>query len=205
VVVIDSRKARDSRAVEEIGYYNPLEDPFVVNVDRERVTYWTERGAQVTDVVRGILKKPNSEHPTRRSVEGFEPEVIEKPKPKKAAKAGAKEEGGVAVATETAEAPTTGETAPKKKVAKKTTKKVTKKAEAKTAEKTETTEEAKPAEEARPEKAAKKTEAKPEDAAAEPEAKAEEAKTEEAKTEEAKEPEAKTETSEPEASKKDEA
>lgn len=86
VVVVDSRKARDSRAVEEIGYYNPLEKPLVVNVDRDRVSYWTDRGAQLSDTVKTLLRNENTTHPTRRVVEHFEPAVPEeKPKPKKKA------------------------------------------------------------------------------------------------------------------------
>ena len=60
VVVIDSRKQRDGRSVEEIGYYNPLEDPVVINVDRDKVAYWTERGAQMSDSVRTLLKRENT-------------------------------------------------------------------------------------------------------------------------------------------------
>jgi len=127
VVVIDSRKARDSRALEEIGYYNPLENPHVVNIDRERVAHWTGQGAQISDGVRGLLRVENRVHPTRRTVEAFEPEAPpEKPKPKaKAVKAAKAEEGGVAVATEAEGAP-----APAKKAAKKTAAKKAPKAEA---------------------------------------------------------------------------
>lgn len=115
VVVIDSRKARDSRAIEEIGYYNPLEDPAVINVDRERVDYWTERGAQATDSVRTLLRGENSEHPTRRPSANFtpaEPVEARKPKAEKTAKKKTKpaaspktEEPKAATATAVAEAP----------------------------------------------------------------------------------------------------
>lgn len=93
VVVVDSRRARDSRAVEEIGYYNPLETPLVVNVDRERVSYWTEKGAQLSDTVKTLLRNENTSHPTRRVVEHFEPAPPEeKPKAKKKAAKGEKPE-----------------------------------------------------------------------------------------------------------------
>lgn len=106
VVVVDSRKARDSRAVEEIGYYNPLEKPLVVNVDRDRVSYWTDRGAQLSDTVKTLLRNENTTHPTRRVVEHFEPAVPEeKPKPKKkAAKAEKPEKAEPAEKPEKAEA-----------------------------------------------------------------------------------------------------
>ena len=57
IVVTDSRNARDSRAIEEIGYYNPVEDPAVIKFDEERAKYWLSTGAQPTDTVRGLLKK----------------------------------------------------------------------------------------------------------------------------------------------------
>ena len=49
IVVADSRYPRDGRFIEEIGTYNPLAEPAVVNVNAD--------GAQPTDTVRGILKK----------------------------------------------------------------------------------------------------------------------------------------------------
>ena len=49
IVVADSRYPRDGRFIEEIGTYNPLAEPAVVNVNADR--------AQPTDTVRGILKK----------------------------------------------------------------------------------------------------------------------------------------------------
>ena len=87
VVVMDSRKARDSRSVEELGYYNPLEDPLVINVNRERVSYWVGQGAQLSDSVRTLLKNENSEHRTRRVVESFEAMLPEeRPAPKQQSK-----------------------------------------------------------------------------------------------------------------------
>ena len=57
VVVSDSRTPRDGRFIEEIGYYNPVEDPAVIKFDEERAKYWLGVGAQPTDTVRGLLKK----------------------------------------------------------------------------------------------------------------------------------------------------
>ena len=57
VVVSDSRNPRDGRFIEEIGYYNPVEDPAVIKFDEERAKYWLSTGAQPTDTVRGLLKK----------------------------------------------------------------------------------------------------------------------------------------------------
>lgn len=110
VVVIDSRKQRDGRSVEEIGYYNPLEDPVVVNVDRDKVAYWTERGAQLSDSVRTLLKRENSLHISRRGSLEFEAAAPEELRPKKTGRKPAKAEAAPApveaeTATAVAEAP----------------------------------------------------------------------------------------------------
>ena len=57
IVVADSRYPRDGRFIEEIGYYNPLEDPAVINVDAEKAKKWIANGAQPTDTVKSLLKK----------------------------------------------------------------------------------------------------------------------------------------------------
>ena len=59
LVVIDSRSARDGRAIEEIGYYNPMTQPAELKIDEERAKYWVGTGAQPTDTVKALLKKAN--------------------------------------------------------------------------------------------------------------------------------------------------
>lgn len=57
VVVSDSRSPRDGRFIEEIGYYNPLAEPSVVQIDEEKALKWLQNGAQATDTVRSLLSK----------------------------------------------------------------------------------------------------------------------------------------------------
>ncbi|MBE6767441.1 MAG: 30S ribosomal protein S16 [Ruminococcaceae bacterium] len=57
IVVADSRYPRDGRFIEEIGYYNPMEEPKVVKVDVEKAQKWIANGAQPTDTVRDLLKQ----------------------------------------------------------------------------------------------------------------------------------------------------
>ena len=57
IVVADSRYPRDGRFIEEIGTYNPLAEPAVVNVNADRAQEWIKNGAQPTDTVRVLLKK----------------------------------------------------------------------------------------------------------------------------------------------------
>jgi small subunit ribosomal protein S16 len=57
IVVADSRVARDGKAIEEIGYYNPLTTPATISLDAVKVNEWLDKGAQPTDTVRDILKR----------------------------------------------------------------------------------------------------------------------------------------------------
>jgi small subunit ribosomal protein S16 len=56
VVVADQRSPRDGRVIEQIGRYNPQTDPSEVVLDRERLQYWLDRGAQPTDTVRRLMR-----------------------------------------------------------------------------------------------------------------------------------------------------
>lgn len=57
VVVADSRYPRDGRFIEEIGTYNPIANPSVINIDGEKASAWLKNGAQPTDTVKSLLKK----------------------------------------------------------------------------------------------------------------------------------------------------
>ena len=56
VVVADSRAPRDGRYIEQIGRYDPRQEPSVVVIDNERAAFWLERGAQPSDAVRKLLE-----------------------------------------------------------------------------------------------------------------------------------------------------
>ena len=56
IVVVDSRKKRDGKVIEEIGKYHPKEDPSYIDVVSERAQYWLGVGAQPTEAVEAILK-----------------------------------------------------------------------------------------------------------------------------------------------------
>lgn len=57
IVVADSRFPSDGRFIEELGYYNPLENPVVVKIDEEKAKKWIGNGAQPTETVKALLKK----------------------------------------------------------------------------------------------------------------------------------------------------
>ena len=56
VVVADGRSPRDGRFIEEIGRYDPRQDPSVVEIDNEKALEWLKKGAQPTDPVRKLLE-----------------------------------------------------------------------------------------------------------------------------------------------------
>ncbi|QDT63947.1 30S ribosomal protein S16 [Calycomorphotria hydatis] len=59
ICVMDARKARDGKAIEEIGHYDPMvrEKSARVKLDMERVDYWMGVGAQPTEKVATLIKK----------------------------------------------------------------------------------------------------------------------------------------------------
>ena len=56
IVVADSRSPRDGRFIEEIGYYDPTQEPSEIRVDEEAVKKWLANGAQPTQTVEKIFK-----------------------------------------------------------------------------------------------------------------------------------------------------
>lgn len=56
IVVADSRSPRDGRFIEEIGTYDPNQEPSVFKVDEEAAKKWLNNGAQPTEVVGKIFK-----------------------------------------------------------------------------------------------------------------------------------------------------
>ena len=55
VVVADSRAPRDGRFIEMIGHYNPVTNPPVVVIDRERAELWISKGAQPSNTVKKLM------------------------------------------------------------------------------------------------------------------------------------------------------
>ena len=56
VVVADSRKARDSRAIETIGHYNPRTEPVEVSIDADKAKAWLAKGAKPSGTVERLFK-----------------------------------------------------------------------------------------------------------------------------------------------------
>ncbi|MBR3246072.1 MAG: 30S ribosomal protein S16 [Parasporobacterium sp.] len=56
IIVADSRSPRDGRFIEEIGTYDPNQEPSAVKIDKEAAEKWLKNGAQPTDVVAKLFK-----------------------------------------------------------------------------------------------------------------------------------------------------
>jgi small subunit ribosomal protein S16 len=57
VVVADARSARDSRAIETLGHYNPRTEPIQLSVDADKAKAWLAKGAQPSDTVVRLFKQ----------------------------------------------------------------------------------------------------------------------------------------------------
>lgn len=57
VVVADSRYPRDGRFIEEIGSYDPMKEPVMINIDTEKYEKWVKNGARPTETVRALFNK----------------------------------------------------------------------------------------------------------------------------------------------------
>jgi len=78
VIVIDSRKRRDGAAIEELGWYNPIEADNSYKLDEERIYYWLGRGAQVSDTVHSLLQKAGIAFKWHLIRQGLDEKTVEK-------------------------------------------------------------------------------------------------------------------------------
>ncbi len=75
VIVADSRTARNGRFIEEIGYYNPVEEPKVIKIDGERALDWISKGAKPTDTVDRLFRETGVYSQTEEQEETTEEET----------------------------------------------------------------------------------------------------------------------------------
>jgi len=62
IVVADSRNRRDGRFIERVGFYNPIagEGEESLRVAHDRIAFWQQRGARLSDTVAGLVKKSST-------------------------------------------------------------------------------------------------------------------------------------------------
>ncbi len=102
VVVADGRSPRDGRTIETIGHYNPQTQPSRIEIDRERLQHWLDRGAQPSNTVKKLIRAENT---------GYEVPKADAPAPVAAKPAAAEPEAPAAEAPAEAEAPADAEAA----------------------------------------------------------------------------------------------
>ena len=56
VVVADARSPRDGKFIEDLGFYNPHDNPSTVDIDIEKAVSWLDKGAQPSDRVQKLLE-----------------------------------------------------------------------------------------------------------------------------------------------------
>lgn len=57
IIVCDSREPRDGSNIEQIGYYDPMKNPPVLQIDLARVEHWIGVGAKPSDTVGHLIAK----------------------------------------------------------------------------------------------------------------------------------------------------
>jgi small subunit ribosomal protein S16 len=76
VVAIDGRTQRDGKFLEVIGTYNPQAVPKQFTLDTDRIAYWIEKGAEVSETVQNLLKQDRFFEKIEGKKKGLSPETM---------------------------------------------------------------------------------------------------------------------------------
>lgn len=60
VIAADQHSKRDGRFIEQLGYYDPMKNPYGLKLDLERVDWWISQGAQPSDTVKHLIERARS-------------------------------------------------------------------------------------------------------------------------------------------------
>ncbi|MGD9015112.1 MAG: 30S ribosomal protein S16 [Candidatus Omnitrophota bacterium] len=55
--VFNKQQGRDSRSIEELGYYDPTKDPELIKINKERLEYWLSCGAKMSETVKSLVNR----------------------------------------------------------------------------------------------------------------------------------------------------
>ena len=75
---MDSRKRRDGAAIEELGWYNPIDKINSFNLNEDRIVHWLQEGAQTTDAAHKLLRRAGLAHKWHLIKQGFDQNAIDK-------------------------------------------------------------------------------------------------------------------------------
>jgi small subunit ribosomal protein S16 len=89
VIAIDKRRSRDGRALEILGFYDPLTEPATVHLETEKINAWIGKGAQPSETVVKLMRQ--AEKAAAAGPDAEKPKRATRPtKPKASSKAAAK-------------------------------------------------------------------------------------------------------------------
>jgi small subunit ribosomal protein S16 len=75
---MDSRNKRDGAAIEELGWFNPVDQNKTYSLDDERIIHWLKAGAQPSDALHGLMKRSGLAHKWHLIGQGLDEKEIEK-------------------------------------------------------------------------------------------------------------------------------
>jgi len=78
VIITDSRNRRDGAAIEEIGWFNPLEKNDNYEINQERVLHWLKLGAQPSKAIHNLMKHSGLAYRWHLMRQGLDENSIEK-------------------------------------------------------------------------------------------------------------------------------
>ncbi len=78
VVVMDSRNRRDGAAIEELGWFNPIEANKSYKLEEDRFLHWLKEGAQPSEAAHGLMKRSGLAHRWHLTQQGLDEKTIEK-------------------------------------------------------------------------------------------------------------------------------
>ncbi len=77
MVVMDSRKRRDGAAIEELGWYNPIDIDHSFDLKGNRILHWLKEGAQTTEAAHKLLRRSGIAHKWHLMKQGLDNSEIE--------------------------------------------------------------------------------------------------------------------------------
>ena len=78
MVAMDSRNRRDGAAIEELGWYNPIDSNHSYDLKDERILHWLGEGAQPTDAAKKLLRRSGLSHRWHLMQQGIDGSDLEK-------------------------------------------------------------------------------------------------------------------------------
>ena len=78
MVAMDSRNRRDGAAIEELGWYNPIDSNHSYDLNHERILHWLGEGAQPTDAAKKLLRRAGLSHRWHLMQQGMDGSDLEK-------------------------------------------------------------------------------------------------------------------------------